>query len=124
LEKALGLLERGFAVLVDVDVVVEMPLERSWIAALLAYFLECVLDAKFEVLRIPGGGLPAVRVPRTAAVSSLDQGEVARCPRGERFLLAGIVRYPDWRTRLSGRLRLDSHARASIVLAFEGDIVL
>src|SRR5437763_155284 len=61
---------------------------------------------------------------RTAAVSSLDQREVLRRPLGEWFVLAGIVRDPDRRTRLCRWLGLDRDAFASIVLAFERDVVL
>src|SRR4029453_14497054 len=101
-----GLGQRGLAVLVDVDVVVERAAQRRWIATLLAGHALDDPELPPELLRRELVGHPAVGVARHAAQAALDSragGAGAALPRQR----GRVGRDPD-RTRLLDRSRQEA----------------
>src|SRR5262249_33975493 len=113
-QEAFGFLPGGALVLVQVDVVVEVELERARIAPSLRGLLLDVLDPPADVVGIRERRLPALGVIGHPAMGPLDDRTASQTVAGE----------PDGRARLGGRLRLDGDVRETIVLALEGDAVL
>src|SRR6266571_3006944 len=122
IQELLRLDERGLAVLVDVDVVVEGAAEASGIAALLAGHRLDPLELTAELVGAELVAHPAVRVPGDPPERALHDGLGGARPALPREP-GGIARDPD-RTGLLHGFRLHCHALEAVEPAGVSDVLL
>jgi hypothetical protein len=114
LEEALRFVERRCAIVVDVDVVVDVRRNRGGVASLLLRFTPDVGESPCEILGVADRRLPTVGAVDDAAVRLFD----------ERAVPGDVARDPNRGARLRDSLGLDCHPGEAIVLAFEADVIL